>query len=202
MNPSCAEIRTRLDGFVGGELDAASASVVAVHLRDCAACRREATGLQQVVHRLLGLRDAGHPEVDDSTFAAMHAATMHRIEVEVDRTTTATPWVRRVLPIAAAAGLFVAGWWMTREPSPPSVFVRPPIGSPVALDRAGVGPATFVVPMRQLGDESLGPASDGFGAGLMGRWRLRTLEGLDTDPWHSGREPAVVPVRGTDDPRR
>lgn len=201
MNRACEETSGVLDAFVGGDLDAAGAARVAAHLRDCAWCRRQAGSLQQALRQLGSLRDLGHHGVDESMFTAMHRATMARIDAEVGKATGRLVRLRRMLPIAAAVGLFAIGWWLTRDPAPPSVFVRTPIGVPVGLRSEG-GAAASAVPLRLLGVDAPAPAPDGLGSGLMGRWRLRTLEGSDTEPWFGSRPGGDGPAGGSAGPKR
>jgi hypothetical protein len=120
------------------------------------------------------------PAAAEPMFAAMHASIVRQVATmaPVDRVS----WWRRLLPVAAAAALFVCGWWLVREPAPLSVFERPAIGTPVDV-RGPLRATPFVrsqVPLRLLGNETGGDGQgDGLGAGLMGRWQLRTLEGVD-----------------------
>jgi len=181
---TCDDVRRNLEWFVGDDLDAGSAAQVRAHLRECVVCRNDAASLQQAIKGLRGLATAGHPDVDDAMFTAMHASIVERIDAEshaLGRVRGRGWW--RVLPLAAAAAVFAIGWWSVRGLDGGSVFDRPPLGT---LVDHGV-PVKVVpwsgprVPLQPLGDERSEPdaASGGVGPGMMGRWRLRTLEGVD-----------------------
>jgi len=199
---SCAKILGLLPCFIGDDLDLETAASVRLHLRDCVACRREAGALQQSTKALRAMQDVGVEEVDEAAFAAMHESIL----LAVDRDAAvpvgglsqrllawqSVRWqsVRGLAPrwlvsAAAAVSLFAIGWQLVRGGEDSSLLERP--GLAVSFDHGG--PAKAVpwsggghVQLRQLGDESGvdpvdgDPAASGFGAGMMGRWRLRTLE--------------------------
>jgi hypothetical protein len=214
---SCAKILGLLPCFIGDDLDLEAAANVRLHLRDCVACRREAGALQQSTKALRALQDAGAEGVDEAAFAAMHESIL----LAVDRDAAApvggmsqrlVAWqfsrgqsVRRMaqrwlLSAAAAVGLFAIGWQLVRGGEDSSLLERP--GLAVSFDHGG--PAKAVpwsggghVQLRQLGDESGVHPADGdsaggaFGAGMMGRWRLRTLE---DEEFLGGDLPSPVPA--------
>lgn len=191
---SCSRACRDLPLFLGGDLDAARSGEVGAHLRGCPACRREAMGLQQALKQLQRIAT---PAVDESTFAAMHAVILERVEAGMAGSIAAprgsAGW-RLWWAMAAAAALFLAGWWFVRPPAVPAALERAPIAVPV-----GHSAATLVVPyagervpLRLLGDDVVsGEQEAGRGAapGMMGRWRLRTLvDEQSGEPW-----PRVAP---------
>lgn len=215
---SCATVRRQLAWFVGGDVDVEQGTLVRAHLRECARCRRDASRLQQSRKALQGLADPAHVEkvgVDDTMFTTIYTSVVAAVEREslpnggfAGRGWIASGWragVRHVLSIAAAVVLFLFGWWVIREPATLSVLEREPIGA--ALSAGGpvkvvphVGPR---VSMRQLGMDSEGNRAplvagieDGLGLGMMGRWRLRTLEDIDLSLWLVGSDAdaGVVPA--------
>lgn len=173
---TCSRVRRDLPLFIGGDLGGARATEIGGHLRDCPRCRREAAGLQQPLKRLRGVVA---PAVADSLFESMHAAIVARVEREANRPMPGPMpfggWRVWVASVAAAA-LFVVGWCWVDRPAAPAALQRAPIAVPV-----GHSEPTLVVPyagervpvpLRLLGDD----ANDDRGAaGMMWRWRLRSL---------------------------
>lgn len=181
---SCEQVRHELDAFVGGDLDGRDVEAVRDHLRECLSCRNAAASLHRAIKSLRGLATAGHPGVDEAMFATMHASILERVADDSPRGVERFARVRRALPIAAAMAVFAIGWWSVRTSAGASVFERPPIGTLVN----GSGPVNVVpwsgprVPLQKLGNEQWDAEADadgGVGPGMMGRWRLRTLEGVD-----------------------
>lgn len=179
----CRTVRRELPWFVGGDLPEARIDAVQEHLMVCVDCRRQAASLQQSTKALRAMAEQATsptPAVAESMFASMHAEILGRVdEIAAASDRGPSPVWRSLLSIAAAAVLFVVGWWLVRSPSSLSVFERSPMVAPAAA-----GPATVVpwagprVELQLLGDE--GPAAGGTGSpgpGMMGRWRLRTLVG-------------------------
>lgn len=170
---TCVRICRDLPLFIGGDLDAARAGEIGAHLRGCSCCRREAVGLQQPLKHLRGITE---PVVDEAMFASMHAAIVARLdEVEVAEPAPFPGW-RVWAAGAAAAALFVLGWCWVERPVAPAALARPPIAVPIGHSHASpVVPYAgerMPVPLRLLGDEEI---DDRGGAGLMWRWRLRSL---------------------------
>lgn len=172
----CRAIRDALPLFVGGDLAETRARAVRQHLRDCAACRREAAGLQQPLKRLRGL---GAGAVDEAMFASLQDAIVERVAAEAcgdalgERPRTHPAW----WAAAAAAALvsFLVGWWVVRPAAGPALLRRAPIAMPVG----DPGPSVVVpyagprVPLRLLGHEPGSGSAQG--PGMMGRLRLRSL---------------------------
>ncbi len=181
MKPdSCERVLAQLDMFVGDDLDAAAATAVRSHLRACVTCRAEAGALQRTRNTLRAAAEAAYRGVDDAVFAAMHDDVMAAVREQEMRDAGAPALVRRVIPFAAAAALFVVGWTVVRHWAPPSVFDREPIGTSAVAPRQAHPFGVPALPLRLLSDDSVEePPADGLGAGMMGRWRLRTLEGVD-----------------------
>ncbi|MBL8749256.1 MAG: zf-HC2 domain-containing protein [Planctomycetes bacterium] len=177
---SCERVLAQLDWFVGDDLDAAAATAVRSHLRECVSCRAEAGALQRTRNTLRAAAEAACRGVDEAMFAAMHDEVMAAVRDQEMRDAAPPSLLRRVLPFAAAGALFVVGWTVVRHWVPPSVFDREPIGTSVVAPRQAHPFGVPALPLRLLSDDSVEePAADGLGAGMMGRWRLRTLEGVD-----------------------
>lgn len=181
---TCAKVGSWLPGFVGDNLDADAAAIVRAHLRDCVLCRREAAALQQARNALQRLGTAPAPGVDDAWFAELQRDVVAAVGRQAHR--VGPRWweiCRWPLSAAAAAALFLCGWWLVRDAGPESLLQRPPIATAVGH----TGPAKAVpwsgerLEMLPLGDE--GGVENGVGPGMMGRWRLRTLEGHE---WSTG----------------
>lgn len=188
----CQRVRDELPWFVGGDLPVERERAAAAHLRDCSACRREAAALQQS-RKALGVAGRVVPDgADEAMFAAMHASIVAAVGREQDgamRGEVERPWpgrmpARRWVQVLAAAAMFLFGWWLVDTRAVSSVFDRPPIGGPARV----VGVAKAVpyaghrVQLQPLGDEwrpATGGVENGVGPGMMGRWRLRTLEDAD-----------------------
>lgn len=184
---SCAQVLDWLPCFVGDDLDVESASAVRAHLRDCVACRREAAALQQSMKALRSLQEAGAPGVDDAAFAVMHTSILAAVDRAATETGRGSGWrlPRWLASAAAAVLLFGVGWHLMRGDESPFGDRR---GFSVSFDHAG--PAKAVpwsdgghVQLRPLGDDGASGDADRYvegsvGPGMMGRWRLRTLEGV------------------------
>lgn len=182
---SCTQVLNWLPCFVGDDLDVETASAVRAHLLDCVACRREAAALQQSTKALRSLREAGAPGVDDAAFASMHTAILAAVDRAEAETGRWSGWrlPRWLASAAAAVLLFGVGWHLMREDDAPWGDRR---GFSVSFDHAG--PAKAVpwsdgghVQLRPLGDDGASDNADRdaegtVGPGMMGRWRLRTLE--------------------------
>lgn len=221
---ACAIFRSDLAAFAGGDLAADRAAIVREHLRDCLACRAEAGSLQRAVRTLGALATAPVPGIDDAWFADQQrrivaavereavereavereAVEQEAVEREADAAPASARWltgVRWAVPAAAAAGLFLCGWWFVRSDAAGTMLVRPPITTPVSA-----GPAK-AVPWASGGRVQLQPlgaewstiddgAAGGVGPGMMGRFRLRSLE----DQELAAPEMAPIPGPGATDP--
>ena len=196
MNPrACRDVCRDLPSFVGGDLGADRCSEIRLHLRDCGGCRREAGALQRSIRSLQAMAETGHPDVDDSLFAAMHSSIVACTEQEASRDPAWPRLVRWLVPMAAAVACFLLGWWFVGTPARLSVLERSPIatpvrsGAPLAVPYAG--PRVHIQP---LGDDSASfeaGAWSRLGPGMMGRWRLRAL--VTEDATLPGIAPAVEP---------
>ena len=100
-----------------GELDAAMAQSVDLHMAECAACRSMAAG-QAALWKALDLWPAPAVSLD------FDRRLYHRIDVEmhaswwqrVSRRFRLIP-LRQFLPVTAAAGLLLMAGWILREPA-------------------------------------------------------------------------------------
>ncbi len=199
----CSPVCRDLPLFLGGDLDLARSAEVSRHLRECSPCRREAMRLQQSLKQLQRI---ALPIVHESVFAEMQATIVARVDAEI-----AAGHAEPRVPVgwqlgwagAAAAALFVIGWWFVRPPLAPAALERSPIAVPIGhSDPRLVQPyAGTGVPLRFLGDDVVsGERGAGFGPapGMMGRWRLRAL--VDEEffaPWPgTDREGAPMPGSG------
>jgi hypothetical protein len=168
-------VREQLPWFVGGDVDAATAEAVRGHLRDCAACRREGSALQQP---MLALRAAGSPErapsgaPDEAFFAELQASVMSA--VAAGPATRVRP--RRTAGLlAAAAALFAVGFWLVPGRARTPLLDR----APLASGKGSPAPAgeRRAIPASWSGRNDLQPLSDDrSGAGMLDRLDLRTLE--------------------------
>jgi hypothetical protein len=179
----CQRVRDELPWFVGGDLPAERERATADHLRDCRDCRRHAAALQQSTKALGEAGRVAPDGADEAMFAVMHAsilAAVGREEAVRMRGEAGRPaW--RWAQVLAAAAMFLFGWWLVDSRSDSPVFGRPPITSPIGVGAAKAVPyAGDRVQLQPLGDEwPAASGGDGFGPGMMGRWRLRTLEDLE-----------------------
>lgn len=181
---SCAKILPWLPGFVGDDLDADRTAAVREHLHTCVGCRREASSLQQAHQALQRLGPAAAPGVDEAWFAELQRDIVDRVGRAAER--DGPRWrdaLRWPVSAAAAAALFLCGWWLVRDGGPESLLQRPPIATTVGHSGAAkaVPWSGQRVQVQQLGDE--GGVENGVGPGMMGRYRLRTLEGHE---WPAG----------------
>jgi hypothetical protein len=164
--------------FIGGDLGAAKAASVRAHLRDCSACRQQASGLLQSRRALQSHARAVAKElVDDVQFSAWHGQILAAIAavpaVPVRRSFWRSPLRRRAL--AAAACAMLLGGYFGALPAA-GLFERAPIEARGGGDLG----SRFLQP---LGQERWLSASTGgdaaaasFAQGLMGRLSLRTLD--------------------------
>ncbi|MBM4062480.1 MAG: hypothetical protein FJ265_15495 [Planctomycetes bacterium] len=180
----CRAILDQLPLFAGGDLDASTAAAVKAHLRLCCACRREAASLLQA---LKALRGAGVPDdvADAAGSADLHGAIVGAVMADVVAREGRSVALRRAARVAAAAAaalsLFLGGWWLVRsEPDP--LFVRGPLvqnvdwSGPKAVPWSGGR-----VQLRPLGldGRDAGGAGEGAAPGMLGRFRLRTLDAVE-----------------------
>jgi hypothetical protein len=159
--------------FVGGELPPGLAGGLRRHLRDCASCRREASGLLQARTALSGAAARGAPDLGEAFFSALHADVVAAVAQPAGRRPGGRPQLRTRRwwgAGAAAALLFAIGL----------LFARPAAG---LLDRAPIRPGAAGAPVNTApGGSYLLPLEyqegdfDAFGQGLLGRSQLRTLE--------------------------
>lgn len=188
MTP-CAKVVAWLPLFVGEDLEPVHAAAVRTHLRDCAACRRQASTLQQSVKALRGLAGTTVPGVDEAMFASMHERIVAAVQAE------AAPeadfgrrwWVRWPVSAAAAVLLFVGGWALVRGLEPASLLDRPALATPGGSSsevRVVPWSGGGRVPLQALGHQAAPTevGTDPAGSGMMGRWRLRTLEDVELPP--------------------
>lgn len=189
----CARVRTLLPLFVGSDLcadvpaEAQQLLALREHLRECGGCRREAADLQQSNKALRASFAAARPRVEESSFTTMHASIMAAVQTDAalrergHRAAWRRPWL-----FASAAALFLAGVWFVRAPGGLTLMRRAPIATPIGSDAAvrAVPWAGPRVELEPLGEESwtYGAAESGFGAGMMGRGRLRALVEEDMLP--------------------
>ena len=179
----CRKVRAELPWFVGGDLPAERERAAADHLRACSDCRRQAAALQQA-KKVLGEAGRAVPDgADEPMFTAMHASILAAVgreeagQLRSEAGGSAWRWAQ----VLAAAAMFLFGWWLvdTRENS--SVFGRPPITGGLTGAAKAVPWSGDRVQLQPLGDESSeANGADSVGPGMMGRWRLRTLEDLET----------------------
>lgn len=180
MTSACEYFRERLPSFVGEELAAAELSAVRAHLRDCLACRNEASAFLRA-RNALQAAGAAMPSVPaEPFFAQMHADILASVAAE---------------PVPAGA----AGWSGSRWPVSRSHGVRWAIAAvavfaltmavwPVRnglLDRRAIPSAGIVVspyagpgaqPMQPLGLEGPGESSN---QGMRGRAELHGIVDRD-----------------------
>jgi hypothetical protein len=173
---NCTQVRPALPLFVGGDVDVATGDDVRAHLRDCPACRAEASALQQATLRLRRLAAAPAAGVDEAMFAAMHGDVMAHVGAAAEAAPRAEwrawPWVA-----AAATALLAVGFWWGFDVGDDGVYRRMPIALPAVLEPAKVVPWSGPrVVLRPLSDDRAFGADDASdGSGMLGRDRLRLL---------------------------
>lgn len=149
---ACSRVVPRLPLLVGDDLLADEAGRLRAHLRDCVACRRQASAQLQAV---LALRDAPSrsPVLGDDFFAGLHADVMARIDREAERGAFAgerrLARSRRVAAAAAAILLFVGGWYAASAASDGGLRGRDPLPLPATGRGDPFGPG-----LLPLGHES------------------------------------------------
>jgi Putative zinc-finger len=182
---SCRWAKKRLHAFAGGDLPARAAARLRLHLRECQACRGEASGWLQARKALVDGALCGLPaSVDEAFFDRLHRQVLAEVAAESERSEVArvrTPaWWR----LAAAAVLLIgAGWWSVQLLAPDNDLRHRP-ALPAGGSQSFAGPG-----LRPLAEQEWSTETDSDGQGLMGRIKLRTLE-LDTEPAQANKRRA------------
>jgi anti-sigma factor ChrR (cupin superfamily) len=132
---NCGDWEERIALYAGGDLGAPDSSAVERHLAGCGECR----GFAQGISDSLALLRAAHEEpIAAGHYAAVRAAVLDRLA------RGPSPWPRWLWAPALAAGLAVAGFFLTVRPvQKPRVYVAA-VRPPVELPAVPVRPAKAV----------------------------------------------------------
>ncbi|MBK8097641.1 MAG: zf-HC2 domain-containing protein [Planctomycetes bacterium] len=196
MTSACQYCRGRLPSFVGEELSAAELNAVRAHLRDCLACRNEASSFLRARNALQATGAATASGPAEPFFAQMHADILASVAVE-PAPAPAVGWpgsrwsvarwrgVRWAIAAAAVLALTVAVWpvrngLLDRRAIPSAGIVVSPYAGPGAQ------------PMQPLGFEGPGESRN---QGMRGRAELHGI--VDRDEPRSPVRAMPVGISGT-----
>ena len=161
---NCAEWEERIALYAGGDLAAAEAAAVELHLAGCSGCREFSGGLRQ---SMALVAEAGREEIAEGHFAAVRARVMAQVQARRRRRWA---WIGGLAATAVAVLAAIVAIRPGRLTELPIVAVRVPpaplrIAGPLAgargsvpstrgpvpsRDRKGAVPPNHAPPQRQL----------------------------------------------------
>lgn len=174
---ACERLVESLPAFVAGETPVAQSAAVRHHLRDCSACRQEASVLLQARRALdrhaTTVREDLVGEAQFATWREDILAAVQRTPVAMVREPLWSSSARRRAAVAAACALVFGAYFGSLPEG--GLFERAPIEARGDVDAA----STFLLPLGQerwLSGSGGADAASSPAHGLMGRLSLRTLE--------------------------